>query len=267
MQIALIAAIALIIGALGAGTYVSYTHKKVAEQSPSTTMQAEVSAEGVVESDAVAGNPTPQAGTAPAPVAPQAQAQARVAVVVNDVKLTDAQIQALEKKYSTTIAGGNYWYDVKTGAWGKIGGPTEGWLEANENIGGNMKANASGNAKTGIFINGRELHPTDVKNLNALLGVYGATSAPGSYWVDASGNFGLVGQSVVMGNLVQMMQGAQASGKSSSYYKTNGTDYTGFGGGGGFSYFSSKNDYNGSSSVFVDETGVNIDYTPKSSDY
>ncbi len=265
MQIALIAAIALIIGALGAGTYVSFMQKKNVDAPVSATETEVVGDSVVVKEENNAGN-TPSGG--PAPVAStQIKAETRVAVVVNDVKLTDAQISALEKKYSTTIAGGNYWYDVKTGAWGKIGGPTEGWLEANESIGGNMKANASGDAKTGFFINGRELHPTDVKNIQALFAAYGVAAVPGSYWVDASGNFGLMGQTVTLGNLVQMMQGLQVQGKSSFYYKTNGKDYTGFGGGGGFSYFNAKNDYNGSSSVFVDETGVNIDYTPKSSEY
>jgi hypothetical protein len=263
MHVAIIAAIFLVIGALGAGTYVSYSNKKAEEQK--TVVTTEVS--GEIAMDTATNTPPVEPSGTRVPTPQPVAAQAKVAVVVNDVKLTDVQIAALEKKYSTTIAGGNYWYDVKTGAWGKIGGPTEGWLEANESIGGNMKANASGNSNTGIFINGRELHATDVKNINALFAAYGTAAIPGSYWVDASGNFGLTGQTVALGNLIQMMQGLKTSGGSSSYYKTNGSEYTGFGGGGGSSYYSSKTQYGpnaGTNSVYVDPDGsVEIYTAPK----
>ncbi len=268
MKIALIAVVFLVLGAAGAGTYVSVMNKKAAESrlesaNEKTADQGESGAvveEEVAVSGTVAVSPSQKTGAA---------AAAKVAVVVNGVKLTDVQIAALEKKYSTPIAGGNYWYDNKSGAWGKVGGPTEGYLEPGETIGGSLQSNASGSGATGVFVNGRELHPTDVKNLNTLFAAFGTATAPGRYWVDGQGNFGLEGQSASLGNLLLMVQAvSKKSGGNSFYYKSNGSDYTTFGGGGGFSYFGSKNDYNGSSSVFVDENGsVNIDYQPKSSDY
>ncbi|MEQ1504757.1 MAG: hypothetical protein ABMB14_21140, partial [Myxococcota bacterium] len=51
---------------------------------------------------------------------------------------------------------------------------------------------------TGVFINGRELHPLDVQGLTAMLG---APPLPGRWWVDAQGTFGLEGQGPV-GNVL-----------------------------------------------------------------
>lgn len=193
---------------------------------------------------------------------------AKEPVYVNEVKLKDEEIATLEKKYKTSIAAGSYWYDSKSGAWGKKGGPTEGYLGTGEAIGGTLRADASGAGATGVFINGRELHATDVKNLNLLFAAYGTATVPGRYWVDGQGNFGNEGQTVPLGNLLVMTQGLSKKGGGGSYYKSSGSDYTGFGGGGGFSYFGSKNSYSGTSDVYVNENGsVDIYYEPKSSDY
>lgn len=190
-------------------------------------------------------------------------------VVVNNVALTPETIAQLEATYRTPIADGNYWYDKMNGSWGVQGGPVSGYLQPNLPLGGQLSPNASGSNSTGVYINGRELHPTDIANLNALFAPYGSRTMPGRYWVDASGNFGVEGQQVALGNLMQMMQGLKKSGGGggNSYYKTNGSDYTGFGSGGGFGYYGSKRTYGadkGSSSVYTNEDGsVDIYYEPK----
>jgi hypothetical protein len=56
-------------------------------------------------------------------------------------------------------------------------------------IGGKLRADASGGG-TGVFINGRELHPLDVAGLRAITG----TVLPGRYWLDANGWGGYEGQ-------------------------------------------------------------------------
>lgn len=141
----------------------------------------------------------------------------------------DLQIVAqLEARWGQRVPDGNYWYDDMSGAAGVWGGPARGVLPAGLHLGGPLPANASGGGDgslTGVFINGRELHPMDVALLQQLVGqVY-----PGRWWVDGQGNFGLEG-GMALGNLYQIAQAAQQRG-----------------GGGGDSYYS--HDQNGS--VFV----------------
>lgn len=271
MQIILVALAFLLIGGVGAGAYVNYSHKK-------DTAEANLSMKVAADTQQAMTTPEPamqakvDVGTSGINAAVGTQVQAR-SVVVNGVALSMEKITELEAKYKTKIVDGNYWYDGKSGAWGKAGGPVEGYLEANLGIGGALSASASGKSGTGVFINGRELHATDVANLNTLFKAYGATTIPGRYWADASGNFGIEGQTTALGNLMTMVQGLQKSGGggNSFYYKSNGSDYTNFGGGGGTSYYGSKTTYGpnaGTNSVYVDESGsVEIYTSPKSSDY
>jgi hypothetical protein len=103
-----------------------------------------------------------------------------------------------------TFAGGKlpdgaYWYDGMSGVAGKWGGPAAILLLPGLPLGGVLPANASGGGSgqvTGIFVNGRELHPDDVR---ALLAIYGQ-AWPGRWWVNAQGDFGLEGGPPV-GNL------------------------------------------------------------------
>ena len=81
----------------------------------------------------------------------------------------------------------DFWYDNRTGAAGLWQGPTLGVLPAGLELGGTMPANCSG-GRTGVFINGREIHPTDVMTLSSFMLVF-----PGRYWADANGNFGFEG--------------------------------------------------------------------------
>jgi hypothetical protein len=142
-----------------------------------------------------------------------ASAQSRT-VVVNDLKIPDAQLNAMEQQYRTRIPDGRYWYDRTSGAWGLKGGPTAGFTLAGLDLGGPLKADAS-NGNTGVFINGRQLHVVDVLALQQLLGaVY-----PGRYWVDADGNAGMEGGPALV-NLMAVARARASQGAGGGAYST-----------------------------------------------
>jgi hypothetical protein len=148
----------------------------------------------------------------PAPAASQAPAWGTAAarertVVVNRVRLPGEQIAQLERQYRVRLADGRYWYDRRTGAWGVWGGPALGVVLPGLDLGGPLPADASGGG-TGVFVNGRELHPIDVAVLRQITPVV----LPGRYWLDASGTGGLEGGPAYF-NLYAMAAQARAAGR------------------------------------------------------
>jgi hypothetical protein len=121
------------------------------------------------------------------------------AVVVNAQPLSADEVRAFEQRFSTRARPGRYWYDAVSGAWGFEGGPTMGLLPAGLKLGGRLRGDASGGG-TGVFINGRELHPLDVWGLSQLGPVW-----RGRWWVDARGTFGPEG-GPAWGNLYAIAQ-------------------------------------------------------------
>jgi len=157
-----------------------------------------------------------------------AQAQQRQ-VLVNRVRISDQDLRAFEQRWNTRIQNGNYWYDRFSGAWGLEGGPTAGWISPGLNLGGALRADASG-GNTGVFINGRELHQLDVQALMQIVQVQ-----RGRWWVDGQGNFGPEG-GPVWGNLVVLAQ-QRGGGRSWSAYSSDGHSF--IGGDGHCTYFNS----------------------------
>ena len=100
-------------------------------------------------------------------------------ILVNGQELTSEQGQGLMQLYGP-IPAGHYWYDRFSGLWGPAGGPSSGQILPDLDLGGPLQANASGGG-TGVFINGRELHPLEVQRL---LQLYGSVT-PGRYWMNA----------------------------------------------------------------------------------
>jgi hypothetical protein len=109
------------------------------------------------------------------------------AIVVNGEPLSPATIQALEAQYRVPLQAGRYWYDRLTGAWGLEGGPTVAQIHPGLALGGPLRADASG-GQTGVFVNGRALHPADVAALQRCTAVM-----PGRYWMNAAGIGGFEG--------------------------------------------------------------------------
>lgn len=156
--------------------------------------------------------------------------------IINDDSVSQETITNLETTYGVKCTPGNYWYDRVTGAFGLKGGPLTGIGVPGLSLGGTLKANASGGG-TGFFINGRELHPSDVAGLQTFM-----TPMQGRYWMDAYGNFGYENNAFILGNLYLIYQAKFAKSKSTSYYKNNvwSGEKTSFGSDGSFMYYSAK---------------------------
>lgn len=118
-------------------------------------------------------------------------AQAR-GVAVNGVVLDERSVAALEAGYRTRLAAGRYWYDRRSGLWGYELGPAQGQIAPRLALGGPLQARASVGPRagiTGVFVNGRELHPQELVYLRQLYG----TVRPARYWLDQRGVGGYEG--------------------------------------------------------------------------
>jgi hypothetical protein len=132
-----------------------------------------------------------------------------MAVFVNGVALTPDTLQRLAVS-GTQVQPGRYWYDTVSGAWGYEGGPMAGQVLPNQPIGGRLRPDASG-GRTGVYVNGRELHPMDIAALQRCTPVY-----RGRYWVNAQGIGGLEGRPPSF-NLAALCQQASGSGNSRTF--------------------------------------------------
>jgi hypothetical protein len=168
---------------------------------------------------------SPGDGTGAPAAAPGAPDAARH-ITINGMAATARDFQTLaylEQQWGGRLPSGHYWYDNATGAAGYWGGPMLEILPAGLQLGGPMPPNASGGGTgmiTGVFINGRELHPQDVAQLQAMIGEVPA----GRWWVDAQGNFGMEG-GPVLGNLdaVARQHSGGRNGRAYSSTSRNGS--------------------------------------------
>lgn len=139
---------------------------------------------------------------------PGAAAGAR-AITINGAApdANEAQTLAqLEAAYGTTLADGAYWYDAVSGAFGAWGQPTGALITAGLDLGPPLPADAS-SGTTGVFVNNRQLQPSEVLYLSNLVG---APLQVGRYFVDGQGNAGVEGGPVLI-NLVQAANSRRAA--------------------------------------------------------
>ncbi len=119
-----------------------------------------------------------------APVNAAAPGDIRLAqsgLTVNGVPIDGQTRTALANVYGP-VPDGAYWYDPYSGLWGVQGGPSIGRILPGLNLGGPLRASASGGgngALTGVFVNGREIHPQELMLLRQLFGYIN----PGRYWL------------------------------------------------------------------------------------
>jgi hypothetical protein len=149
--------------------------------------------------------------TATAEPAPETKAPAVARKLTFNAQRLDAKgvriIEQLEAFVGVRVPDGEYWYDARSGASGPVGGGMVALLPPGLPLGGALRADASGGGKgdvTGVFCNGRELHPNDVANLRTFL----PQVNKGRYWVDGRGNVGYEGSGPLF-NLYDAWQAAQ----------------------------------------------------------
>src|SRR5215475_1660113 len=150
--------------------------------------------------------------------APKKQAPARK-IRFNNQLLGATELATLERleRGVGRLDDGAYWYDARTGASGRWGGPTLAFLPPGLALGGPLPADASGGGQgtlTGVFVNGRELHPLDVSGLQQLIGQVW----PGRWWVDAQGNYGVEG-GPPLGNLIVLARTNRSGGGKQAWSK------------------------------------------------
>lgn len=92
-------------------------------------------------------------------------------------------------------------------------------------LGGPLRPDASGRGHTGVFVNGRELHPYDVMALQTVTGPI----VPGRYFITAMGLAGYEGGPALW-NLAQMaaQAGAANAGGGSNTWQSRITGASGF---------------------------------------
>ncbi|CAL5195008.1 unnamed protein product [Lathyrus oleraceus] len=93
------------------------------------------------------------------------QTDGKINVTVNGKPLSDRVVKKAEK-LAGPIQPGNYWYDIRAGFWGIIGGPCLGIIPPFiEEFNHPLPEKCSG-GNTGVFVNGRELHQKDLDLLS-----------------------------------------------------------------------------------------------------
>lgn len=130
-------------------------------------------------------------------------------VIINGKRLSDREVMQAEETYHLRIPDADYWYDRVLGAWGATGGPTLGFIQPGLDVGGALRADASGGG-TGVFVNGRELHPYDLRALQQITGPI----VPGRYFITAQGLAGYEGGPPLW-NLAAMTAKTQPGGGTS----------------------------------------------------
>jgi hypothetical protein len=153
------------------------------------------------------------------PSAAQPPEDRRSKIEINGAPLGTSGRQALEQLETRIgeVPEGRYWYDAMTGAAGRWGGPTTAFLPPGLPLAGAMPAQASGGGDgrlTGVFVNGRELHPLDVRGLQNWVPV-----RQGRYWWDAAGNVGLVGGGMLFNFNVAVASRQPSGGGNTKFEK------------------------------------------------
>jgi len=99
-------------------------------------------------------------------------------VVINGQALGAAEHRELAAVLGYTIPAGRYWYDPLIGAWGHEGSGTAGWIMPGLPVSASLPADASGRWRNQVWVNGRQLHPDELRQLSECTAI-----PPGRYWL------------------------------------------------------------------------------------
>ena len=135
-------------------------------------------------------------------------------VVVNGDCVPARTVRQLEARFGQPVPKGAFWYDVRSGLYGRINDSAAGVLPPNLPFRGVLRADASGGT-TGVFVNGRQLTVREVNYLRRLGPV-----RRGRYWMDAASNVGFEGTLVPFVNLVALAR-QQRSQRRGAYSWTS----------------------------------------------
>ena len=122
-------------------------------------------------------------------------------ISINGQVLNAQQVQELAALYGVQPQPGAYWYDASSGLYGVVGHQAFGFMHPGHNFGA-MNTNVS-SGDTNVYVNGRELPQSEWVIWSYMLG---APIQPGSYWLDAQGNAGYVGNAYPVVNLYAAAQ-------------------------------------------------------------
>lgn len=138
-------------------------------------------------------------------------AAATRAVSINGRRYSDSELAQLELSHRIRIPDANYWYDPVLGAWGVAGSPTLGLIAPGLELGGALRADASGGG-TNVVVNGRVLHPLDLAALQQITGPI----VPGRYFITSQGLAGPEGGPPMwdLGAMARQAQGAGGDGSN-----------------------------------------------------
>jgi hypothetical protein len=143
-------------------------------------------------------------------------ASAESALVING-RVIDAEARTrLESASGTSLHPGRWWYDARSGLWGREGQGATGFARPGLAVGAPLPPGISG-GRLGVFFNGRELSDVEVAWLRTL-----GTVVPGRYWLDALGNVGFEGQPWAFANLWALSAKRSGGGAQNSTTR-NGT--------------------------------------------
>lgn len=124
-------------------------------------------------------------------------------VFINQYEITQQQWTALKNLYGAAPPG-YYWYDTRSGLYGKVGFEAAGYINPGLDF-GRLAPNAS-NGNSGIFINGREINMIEAMFFQRICGGI----FQGRWWLDGeTGNVGMEGMPIPMANVTTALQQAQ----------------------------------------------------------
>ena len=139
----------------------------------------------------------------PATAQPNTPTNPGTGVFINQQEITQQQWEAIKRLYGAAPPG-HYWYDARSGLYGKVGFEAAGYINPGLDF-GPLAPNAS-NGNSGIFINGREINMTEAMFFQRICGGI----FQGRWWLDGeTGNVGMEGMPTPMTNLTTALQQAQ----------------------------------------------------------
>lgn len=152
-------------------------------------------------------------------------------VTINAYELTAQDFRKFKSIYKIEPIAGDYWYDRRSGAFGKIGGPASGVMFPNHNFGALSSSASSGHS--GVYVNGRQLQQLEAVLLARLFDY--SSPVKRKYWLEANGNIGMEGYPLALGNIyiAMSLHNRRAQGNDNFWSKGlygSGNYYKGAGG-------------------------------------